>query len=1179
MTRQRVKLHSKKGLESLDEITLHNGFTSPGFVSGIFGEGVQLRKKQGAQNQYVLELQDLIVHGDLDVNKITVKKWSHVGAGYIFSSAGFKIERVEELPDGWRIYPKSPEENDFKKLDQALCQNFKTDGSTAIDKRYWRLVTGVAADRSYIDLSKTDASGNGVPAPGNDIIQLGHRGGDNKRKGAIIISSYGDKGPYFQSLRGIDSYDLSSKTQILIGEETVFRVNKFEVQSGSGQFYRVPVERGEWRPGVSYYYYDRVSFAGSILLCVVPGPIALSPIQAPGAWELQVAKGDKGDKGIPGAKGADGKTTYFHIAYADSASGGGFSQNPTGKKYIGTYSDFIELDSNDPGKYKWTLVKGDKGDKGAKGADGNGIENIVVEYAKVKSGSSAPQSGWTKTVPVDGIDEIVYQRSKITYTNGDVRYTTPVQLQTAFDFSDNNLVINAGRVIKNDSYRIAYYKLSNEGKNLENGDIVTAVFKAEIGVGKTWIGFYNSTGSHHMHGIDPGEGEHIYKTTFKWSRVSADTNKALLIYLGPQEVARTSKIKWFKLVRGNKTTLCFTPSLQELEDASHVAKVKAEEAKQRAEDTYTRAQSDGKLTEKEVSAIVKSRAEALKQQIEYDYLQINAKYAKIKLRKNIDPSISTQLTNWHITFTGAKTDLSNKVAGFLTGSVFTEQEYSSKIQQHTTLYNQILKDFSSYLEEVKLSNNEFVRKNLVFREDINFDEISTNHEEYRGVLVNLDDLHIAPSATHIIAQQKVLIYEMQKENNKEVQRGLHVRINNAANNQTLAGSDGKNYNLGGYTIYYTIVKLPLDWAGKGYKLIVNRSGLGGNGGLLKGSCKELKVEAVLPGELCEATAFVEAESIFEAKIQNIDNQINLSAQKILGIETSISSIEVKYNNITSVVQSHDERISTVEQTQNSWSSTITKSDKIISQILQDGENVKITASHIKLEGLVTINENFKILQDGTIEAKDGVFKGRIEASSGKIGEFKIENGGLSYGGDRLRIYYNFLRYETEDISAFVGAGIPPSTGMSAAGRFVCRRQLGTYSAAHNFGVILGASGCQERYEDAGRNIAVYTAGGSFANFCLHKRTVSDSYVVEEFDGFIKTTQSANIVITLPANPGHGRLVFITNRGRGELWISGNGKQILKTSVVDGTGLGRDSTAMLVFDKFTNCWDWGWMKGT
>lgn len=79
------------------------------------------------------------------------------------------------------------------------------------------------------------------------------------------------------------------------------------------------------------------------------------------AWTL--VKGANGAQGVPGAKGADGKTPYFHIAYANSADGKeGFSvDDSVDKLYIGQYTDYTPDDSTDPTKYSWTLIKGADG--------------------------------------------------------------------------------------------------------------------------------------------------------------------------------------------------------------------------------------------------------------------------------------------------------------------------------------------------------------------------------------------------------------------------------------------------------------------------------------------------------------------------------------------------------------------------------------------------------------------------------------------------------------------------------------------------------------------------------------------------------------------------------------------------------------------------------------------------
>lgn len=84
------------------------------------------------------------------------------------------------------------------------------------------------------------------------------------------------------------------------------------------------------------------------------------------------AQGPKGEQGIPGI-GVDGKTSYLHIAYANSSDGRtGFSVSDSANKlFIGQYTDFSPNDSTDPSKYKWTLIKGETGPQGPQGEKGN----------------------------------------------------------------------------------------------------------------------------------------------------------------------------------------------------------------------------------------------------------------------------------------------------------------------------------------------------------------------------------------------------------------------------------------------------------------------------------------------------------------------------------------------------------------------------------------------------------------------------------------------------------------------------------------------------------------------------------------------------------------------------------------------------------------------------------------
>lgn len=75
----------------------------------------------------------------------------------------------------------------------------------------------------------------------------------------------------------------------------------------------------------------------------------------PTKYKWNLIKGQDGAQGIQGPKGADGKTPYWHTAYANSSDGKtDFSlTDSTNKRFIGQYTDYTQADSTDPTKYKW----------------------------------------------------------------------------------------------------------------------------------------------------------------------------------------------------------------------------------------------------------------------------------------------------------------------------------------------------------------------------------------------------------------------------------------------------------------------------------------------------------------------------------------------------------------------------------------------------------------------------------------------------------------------------------------------------------------------------------------------------------------------------------------------------------------------------------------------------------
>lgn len=137
-------------------------------------------------------------------------------------------------------------------------------------------------------------------------------------------------------------------------------------------------------------------------------------------WTLiKGADGQDGADGLPGKPGADGRTPYFHTAYADSADGQlGFSTtNANGKLYMGTCTDYIQSDPTDYRAYTWVKIKGDKGETGPAGRDGKGVKSYKITYQAGTSGVSYPTGNWSSTIPTVPKGQYLWSKTTLTYTD------------------------------------------------------------------------------------------------------------------------------------------------------------------------------------------------------------------------------------------------------------------------------------------------------------------------------------------------------------------------------------------------------------------------------------------------------------------------------------------------------------------------------------------------------------------------------------------------------------------------------------------------------------------------------------------------------------------------------------------------------------------------------------------
>lgn len=137
--------------------------------------------------------------------------------------------------------------------------------------------------------------------------------------------------------------------------------------------------------------------------------------------QFSLAKQYAGPQGIPGV-GQDGKTTYLHIRYAPVQNPTAAQMSKTPNKYIGTYTDFSGVDSTDPTKYTWAKFEGDQGAQGPKGADGKTpyFHIAYANSADGRTGFSVDDSvnklyigQYTDYTPDDSTDPTKYSWTKI----------------------------------------------------------------------------------------------------------------------------------------------------------------------------------------------------------------------------------------------------------------------------------------------------------------------------------------------------------------------------------------------------------------------------------------------------------------------------------------------------------------------------------------------------------------------------------------------------------------------------------------------------------------------------------------------------------------------------------------------------------------------------------------------
>lgn len=342
------------------------------------------------------------------------------------------------------------------------------------------------------------------------------------------------------------------------------------------------------------------------------------------AWSK--IKGANGENGTPGKPGADGKTTYLHIAYANSADGKtGFSTTDgTNKLYIGQYTDYTQADSTDAAKYTWTKIKGENGKDGTnsrsyileasdtaikKGADGALTPSKITFRSFYRDGDSATR------IPYNGRFKIEESTNGTSYS---VKYTssanesakeyTPtatakilrctlysadgtinaLDTQSVVVLTDvDNLEIGGRNLLLNTGFNTFNHWI--KGSNTKSLQMVNGW--CEVTIGGTWSGFVQEfipeknveyIVSYEAYLVDtvaetavletdfgtPDQNQTINKTPAKYSLKlkypSTSLNGKIDFMLSNNEVGKKWRIRNIKLEKGNKAT-DWSPAPEDIE--------------------------------------------------------------------------------------------------------------------------------------------------------------------------------------------------------------------------------------------------------------------------------------------------------------------------------------------------------------------------------------------------------------------------------------------------------------------------------------------------------------------------------------------------------------------------------------------------------------------------------------
>ena len=239
------------------------------------------------------------------------------------------------------------------------------------------------------------------------------------------------------------------------------------------------------------------------------------------------------------------------------------------------------------------------------------------------------------------------------------------------------------------------------------------------------------------------------------------------------------------------------------------------------------------------------------------------------------------------------------------------------------------------------------------------------------------------------------------------------------------------------------------------------------------------------------------------------------------------------------------------------------------------------------------NAPFRVAKDGSFTATKANIIGRIEATSGKIGNFTIDNdywlqSSLSpSSGKDCSLFMSAARITLENIddnykNTFDVSAYPTST-MGAVNHSVLTVNTNRKSSQdinyYNIGIAISAEGSFGTNPLNPRtkcgNHALYLRKGDVCGLRLYNRKISSNVTLDDMDCFVMVdSDGGKRTITLPYNPQDGQLYYIRNIGTKGVQLNGNGKKI--AIYTQGAWVNSDSwtdreSRNLIYCASVGCW--------